>query len=513
MEEQDEVPKQQLRSYLWQFGELGWKLDELQQTMLNQLRDSSQNSKRVCITSSRQIGKSYFSVVFALIFLIQNPGKIARIIAPTRLKAQEIVEDNFNIISADAPDGFITATRSRYRWDLINGSSLRIGAGERRFVDSNRGGNASLIIYEEFGFLVTQDGHYLVNSVMNAQLLRSNGIEIFVSSPSENPEHMLHNKIMVECEKLGTLFSFNVFESTSIPDANIATAIVRAGCVIGDNSPAELQLFIDRMRAIDNKDIRAVRAMADKYGYYLSDDFMREYMAFVVRSATLMVIPHIHPKTFTAFEPWPWAKWQITFDWGGVRDLTVALLHCYEPNTDTEYFLAERVWRQNTRTGLIVDDALVLEGEHQIHVRRADVPGQLQVDLSDPNGDYKYPVSIPQKSDWMASVKEMANRTAQGKVRVHPQNCPFLMRSIKGGIFNKHRTDFERDNTEDGLGHMDGLAAMMYAIRSSDISSGSLKGADKPKIHQGYMEPVHALREKPNMIQSKPFGPFKKRMG
>ena len=182
----------------WKRGLLEYKLDDLQKKILKDI-DSSK-SKKVLILSSRQIGKSYFSCVFALQHLIRNSGKIARICAPTIEQAAMIVEDNLAKIIEDAPKGFINRKKSSLRWDLANGSSLRLGGLKRSNVDSNRGGNADLVIFEESGFTTPADFTYAVNSVLGPQLLRSAGTELFISSPSEDPEHPLHIKVLPEAK-------------------------------------------------------------------------------------------------------------------------------------------------------------------------------------------------------------------------------------------------------------------------------------------------------------------------
>jgi hypothetical protein len=97
--------------------------------------------------------------------------------------------------------------------------------------------------------------------------------------------------------------------------------------------------------------------------------------------------------------------------------------------------------------------------EYNLQELWADVPGQLQVDL---RAMFNVGVGLPPKNDWVAGVNTMAAKFAMNKVRIDKENCPFLYRSIMGGTFNKHRTDFERSSA---LGHCDALAAMLYSIR------------------------------------------------
>lgn len=419
----DNVTMRDLFAYLWKRGDLSYKMDALQAKIRDTVNAS--NAKKVCILSSRQIGKSYWACVYALEYLIRNPNKIARIVAPTLKQCNDIVNDNLATIIGDAPVLFIDRRKTNYRWQLANGSSLRLGALERAYVDGNRGGNASLVIYEECGFVRGDDFLYGVNSVLGPQLLRSNGVEIYVSSPSEDPDHPLHTVVLPECEAHGTAFRYTVHDSPSVTREQIAEAARRCG---GEET----------------------------------DAFRREYLAEIIRPSTLMVIPHFRPSEHVRlFDPPTACHWHVTIDWGGVRDKTVALLHTYDYLSDRDLIFDERIFEPNTASSAICEVLRYWDQSYRIHSRWADVPGQLQVDLATNLG---YEVQLPQKSDWLASVNAMAVKFTTDKIWIHPR-CEFLVKTIRAGMFNKTRTDFERT---DALGHCDALAALMYAIRSQN---------------------------------------------
>lgn len=338
----------------------------------------------------------------------------------------DIVNDNLVIITQDAPDGLIERRRSDMRWQLWNGSSLRLGALERQHVDGNRGGNASLIIYEECGFVNGDDFIYGVDSVIGPQLLRSKGIEIFISTVSEDPDHPLHLRIKQECQNLGTFFAYTVYDSPSITPEMIEIAKTRCG---GENT----------------------------------DAFQREYMAKVIRQSSLMVVPgyreniHVVP-----FDPPRVCFWTITIDWGGVRDYTVALLHTYDFISAKDLVWDEQQFPANTETNVIVDalKAWEIKWGFSIHMRHADCFTQTLIDMQ----GFGYDVMLVNKGEWLASVNALAAIYSMRGILVHPR-CTFLCRSLAGGLFNKTRTDFARTAE---LGHMDALAANMYGIRTQN---------------------------------------------
>lgn len=413
-----------LREWTWRQGNLVWKLDTLQEKIHDAIYASE--AKTVCVLSSRQIGKSFLSVVLALEHCIRNPGAIVRIIAPTLKQCGDIVNDNLTPICLDAPPGFIVRQKSEYRWQ-IGSSSLRLGALERANVDGNRGGNATLVIYEECGFVSPEDFKYGVDSVLGPQLLRSSGSELYISSPSEVPDHPLHTEVLTKCNTLGTAFRFTVYDSPSITPGMIEEAKRRCG---GADTAA----------------------------------FRREYMAEIIRDAAIVVVPgftqHEHVKKCEMPQH---AITQVAIDWGGVRDLTVGLLIAYDFVQDLDLVLDERVFPANTSTETIVAGLREMEAHHNARdpIRNADVSGQTQVDLIQL---HDYQVRLPLKDNWVAAVNQMAVRFSNRRIIVDPK-CKFTIQSLEAGTFNKNKTDFERSST---LGHCDALAALMYGIRSQD---------------------------------------------
>lgn len=480
--------------------DLSYKLDSLQLRIHRTVKESK--AKKICIISSRQIGKSYWDCDFSVEFLINNPAKIARIVAPTLKQCGDIVQDNLVNIISDAPAGLVVPRKSDYRWQVGKDSSLRLGALERAHVDGNRGGNASLVIYEECGFVSQEDFIYGVDSVLGPQLLRSKGVEIYVSSPSEDPDHPLHTKVLPECESLGTAFSYMVFHSPSITPDMVAEAMRRSGCVF-------TMQFIYEVYRLPVINVDSVHNLAGKMNVFLSEAFRREYMAEIIRPATLMVVPgyneavHVVPYLLPVN-----CIWNVTIDWGGVRDFTVGLLHTYDFMTDTDLIWDERVFKANTSTDMIVEGDLLnpeiglRQWDQKYHIgdHWADAMGQTQVDLTKLN----YPVSIPQKSDWKSSVQNMAVRFSQNKVKVHPR-CTFLKKSLRAGMFNKTRTDFERTPE---LGHCDALAALMYAIRSQDRTNPYEKS--EPGRDRVFFMPKNSEDEEfAQALTPKRFGKFK----
>lgn len=409
------------KQLLWKWGDLSYKLHATQKIIQKTVKES--DSDEICIFSSRQLGKSWWSVCYAIEYCINHPGSIVRILSDTLKHVQDIVNDNLNVIIQDAPEGLIERHKTSYRW-TVGASSLRLGPLERSNVDYNRGGNASLIICEEGGFVQSDDYDYAIKSVIGPQLLRSSGQLIHVTTPSDNPLHIIHTEILPKTRLRGSYFNYTIYDNPQISQEQIEKAKILCG---GEHTAT----------------------------------WKREYLAEIVRDPSSVIVPTFNRGLHVRETiPPEYTNWQTSIDWGGVRDKTVALLYTYDFTENQVLIWDERIFPSNTATDIIT--AGIKEMEHTVGGvldRWADCPGQLQVDLNKPSVNFQ--VRLPKKLDWQAGINHMQVEFGQNRVVINPK-CAFLAATLEAGMYNKQRTDFQRSET---LGHCDALAALSYAMR------------------------------------------------
>jgi Terminase large subunit, T4likevirus-type, N-terminal len=426
MDPEETISLKEVTDYAWYHGELGWKLHETQKKIHRDAKHLSADEN--LILASRQLGKSYWGNVFALEHCLKNPGSIVRVMASTLKQIQDIVQDNLGPITVDAPQGLIERHKTSYRW-RVGESELRLGPLERAHVDYNRGGNASLIIAEEGGFVGSDDYEYAVKSVIGPQLLRSGGKLIHVTTPSMDPLHYIHTEVFPKTMLTGSCSRYTIYDNPQITPEQIQRAMDLCG---GPDSPS----------------------------------WRREYLAEIIRDPSLVIIPQFSKARHVInFGIPPHIKWAISIDWGGVKDKTVGLLMGYDFLRNKILVDEEFMHEPNTETSRIVETARGVEKRYpgEPIARWADVPGQLQVDLN--KGGYG--VTVPFKSDWQAGINNLQVIFARNEIEINPR-CEFLIQSLESGLFNKNKTDFHRS---DILGHCDALAALMYGARCIDKSS------------------------------------------
>jgi hypothetical protein len=163
------------------------------------------------------------------------------------------------------------------------------------------------------------------------------------------------------------------------------------------------------------------------------------------------------------------------------------------------------VFDANTPTDVICREILAMEAGREVS-RHADVPGQLLVDLTAAG----FQCIPPIKDDWKAGINYVNVRFSLDKCFINPR-CRFTIMSLESGVFNKHKTDFERTMT---LGHCDAIAALMYGLRTRDGSNPYQ--VMQPRAYGDSWINTNVSRDTPSLEmktfgQPKKFGVFQKK--
>ena len=110
-------------------------------------------------------------------------------------------------------------------------------------------------------------------------------------------------------------------------------------------------------------------------------------------------------------------------------------------------------------------------GDDGVHTYRipglATTPKGTLIAVFDLRHKHGFEAMLPLKDDFEAGINAVRLPFNQGKIVIH-ERCRFLIATLRGATFNKQRTDFARTMA---LGHMDALAALIYANRMIDRST------------------------------------------
>lgn len=453
------------RELLWLDGDLSWKLWAQQVPIYNAIRSLPAEVDEPVILCGRQFGKSHLGVLLAVEDCLAFDDKCFLIIGPTLKQTREIVAPRLRRIAEDAPRGLIRPSKSEGKW-YIGTSELVIGGMDVNS-SAQRGKTVQNVYIEEIVDSRPDDYLEALRSDIGPAMTHSDaGKTIFLTTLPKVPDHPFITETMAKAELNGSLYVYTIDDNKALSATQYEACVRRAG---GRNS----------------------------------DAFQREYLCRVIRDRSVVIIPDFdRSKDIEDFEQPRFSNLEIYTDFGGVRDMTVSLLVCYDFMRARDLVIDELWHKHNTPTDEIVGAIKhhwVDEATHRDYIygpvtaHYVDAPGQLRVDLIRSHG---YECRMPAKDDWEAAINNLAVRFTQRKVKVHPR-CPLTIQTCQSGVFNKNRTDFDRSST---LGHMDAVAALMYAVRSLNRDNPY---PDQSREHDGYFVKPELPVDAPNAIVPK----------
>jgi Terminase large subunit, T4likevirus-type, N-terminal len=418
---------------LWMRGDLEFLLWKQQRPIWDQLQNLPVSTELFVCLCARQYGKSTIGVIYALSEAIKNRDCCILIMGPDTKQTRDIVNSKMRFLLRTAPQGLIRQMKSENRWHVyhdldpkaLDYTEIIIG-GMNENSSSQRGKTVHKILVEEIVDVKEDDFLTSMQSDLGPALTHSkDGKIIYLTTLPKYPSHPFITQVIPKARMKDAIAVFDIHSNVAL-------------------TAEQFQKCMDLAGGAD------------------SDDWKREYLCQIIRDRKLVCLPDFDPRCVTPYTL-PFDRiMHTTIDWGGVRDKTCAMLHTYDYNHAMDLFWDERVFEPNTPTSVIIKSVREMEAGYEIAERFIDGPHQLvSVDL---HQDHQFYARLPQKSDWEATLNTLNGRFKQGKVMIHPR-CKFLAISAESGILNKQRTDFERT---EALGHMDGVAAMMYAVRMRD---------------------------------------------
>ncbi len=426
----------EIKHELWRRGDLEFLLWEQQFPIWDKLKNLPAHVVEFVVLCARQFGKSVLGVIYALSEAIKHRDVCILIVGPDIKQTIDIVAPRMRRICQSAPAGLIVPMKASNRYHVYHDGNRDatdyteiIIAGFNENSSSQRGKTVHRIIIEEIVDVPEDDFLTAIRSDLGPAMLHSeNGKIVYLTTPPKYPAHPFVTETLVQAKLDDALAIFTINDNIALTPQKKANAIKLAGGIS-------------------------------------SIDYKREYLCEIVRDPRIICLPDYDETRNVRIFTLPLiARLSTTIDWGGVRDKTCAILHCYDYLQNKHMLWDERVFDPNTSTTEILKGVREMEGQYIVFNRNVDAPPQLLIDLMQ---DHNYPCRLPQKDDWQAALNNLNVAMGVGTIWIHPR-CKFLRVSAESGILNKNKTDFDRN---DALGHMDGVAAMMYALRMQDLEN------------------------------------------
>lgn len=459
----------QLAGELWRAGDLTYKLHAEQLAIHQQIEEA--NASRFVLELARQFGKTNLSVTLATETCIRNPGCRVAYGAPTLKNLEEFILPTLELVCADAPPGLRGKFNSaRSHWEFENDSHIHLfGCDDKHKANRGRGPKAARVVLDEAGFIPILD--YVIESVVEPQLIHSGGDLILPSTPAEEPDHAFTRMAEI-AEANGDYAKRTLYQNPLLSQERIEQII----------------------------DERARDAGMTPAQYVMTDHFRREYLAERVVNKLLVVVPEWEETRKTclrAQERPEFFDGMTVLDFGGADphfatfgyfDFKRAeyviedelMLRDGETTTDLANEIKKKelaVWGTDKWAGTIrgleanpesmlldqlpdyLRDAVNKKAPTQPHTRWCDTNTALARDLYVLHGVAFIPT---RKDDLQLQVNALRVMVQSSKLVVHPR-CVNLDRHLRTTTWANHkRRVFARRNGE----HGDGVASLVYGVRN-----------------------------------------------
>lgn len=423
------IDKRQAIKLLWNKGNLRFKLDRNQLEILDFIEKTDE--QLIVIASSRQIGKTYFLVAYAISFCLQTPNVTVKFVSPTVKMTRTNIGPIFKEITVDMPKNLLPSySRHDNSYRFPNGSEIQLAGTDNGSVDSIRGGKAHLCILDEAGFMDQLD--YAINSVLLPTTTTTGGKIVIASTPPKSPDHPFSG-FMERAAELGTLIKRTIYDNPRLTE-------------------------------------KQIEQMAAASGGKESVDFRREFLVENVTSEEDAVVPEfnkeLRDKVVKSVTRPPLADTYVSMDIGG-NDLTAILFGFYDFLQGKIVIQDELVFTRKVLTDEIAEAIQSKEaelwGSKKPAVRVADNNNIILLnDLGVKHGIYFFPTL---KDNKQAELNNMRILLKQERIIIDPK-CKTLISHLTGATWNKQRTGYTRSKGH----HYDLVDCCLYMCRNINMN-------------------------------------------
>lgn len=458
--EQRAAAKLGARHALWRVGDLSWALHARQIEDEQFIEDCrARGIRRVVLLCGRRYGKTRLLVVRAFQKAIRNPGGRIPYAAKTWESALAYVIPEARYLIANAPPELTPKiVGDEIRFPNTAGlpeAVIKIsGSHTVANADNLRGPDSIEANVDEAAFNDVLD--YLCNDVLQAQLIKTDGMMLIASSAPESPSHpyVAHMK---RAKLRGALVKRKTSDAPHLTPA-------------------------------------AIDAFAEEIGGKGSTTWAREAECEIVTDENRAVIPewrHHGKRCVGEVEPRQYRHFYLSADLG-YNDGTAVLLGWVDWYGADVLMVQEDGSEVLGRTGprlVVVGERILerptsfdvqaaaseLEREHgavgKVRARVADAQAITVADLRRLHGKLRDEVGdaaawrLPRKDDLEGAVNHVRLMVKRGQLVISP-SCTRLLDDVNDAVWNLGRTKFEQVSE---TWHYDALAALVYLCRTADL--------------------------------------------
>jgi hypothetical protein len=416
----------------WHDADLVYKYRPIQVRINEQFLAAKGKSRKFVLNCSRRLGKSTWMFMKCVEACLSEPDVEIAFVAPVQKNLNQYLKKITRKVFNDCPEEKKpTFNVQQTFYEFPNGSVLYVAGANRESYNQLRGYGLKRAAIDE-GAQV-QSLKELIKDVLLPALLDSNGDLLIGSTPPVTPDHYF--KELCEEAKLGGYYAeYTIYDAGYPPER------------------------------IEEWKRETIKKPSDL------TTWQREYLAMFVVDAERALCPEWKPefvqewKRDSVLFPF-YIKWMALDT--GARDKTVGLFSYYDFKA-AKLIIEDEFSLQGTE---VRTDVIAAQGkEHEKFLEYTDITRYADNDnlilIQDLTSFHEYPIQSVSKDSLEAMVNQVRLLVNEGRVIVHPR-CKLLIATLEGGIWNTHRTEFDRT---ENLGHMDAFAALMYMVRTINMT-------------------------------------------
>jgi hypothetical protein len=386
---------------------------------------------------SRQFGKSTWAASKCVEKALRKRKAKVRYATAFLTDLEQFIRPAFDFVLADCPAHLRPKFHEqKYEYRFPNGSVIKL-VGLDRKPNGLRGNKLDLVVIDEAAF-VSRLGYLYRSVIVPATTHVPDARIILISTQPESPDH----EFVEFCDRAEL-----------------------------ENCYAKFTVYENPLLAPEQ-----IEDLAKECGGKETTDFRREYLCERVVDENLAIIPDWKPEFRVEREKTEadgFYHRYIFMDIGVRRDKTVLLFAFFDYRGQYLYVEDELVINAPKVTTKAIAkqlrEKLEERPEYQNAYRRiADNSHPLLI--NDLAADESISFIETDKGKLHEMVVELRDWVQRGRFRVNPR-CKFLLGSLRSGIWNKRRDDFERSKV---FGHYDAIAASVYGVRNTDQQSNPI---------------------------------------
>lgn len=212
------------------------RLDENQRSMSRWFEQAKPKGRRLVMNASRQLGKSWWAVAYAITFALQNPRAQIKYGAPSKIQTRGIVRPHIRDLVEGNPAEGIEGLPMELRPTWLaedscylfkhNGATITIIACDEAKADSITGQHAHLFLIDEAGQIDNLD--FIVKDIARPMLSNTRGHMLIFSTPARKKGNSFKS-YCDEAQKRSLYCFRDIYDNPRLSDEEIRSECEDAG--------------------------------------------------------------------------------------------------------------------------------------------------------------------------------------------------------------------------------------------------------------------------------------------